>query len=321
MNRLIHCLFFTCTIVSAPFGQAATVIQTVPIGNPGNPADSTGFGAVAHQFRIGTFEVTNGQYAEFLNATAASDPLSLYNTSMDSSTHGGIIRSGASGSFNYSTKPGMENKPVNFVNWYDAIRFTNWLHNGQGGPAATEDGAYTLSGGTPVPSNGSSITRNADARWWLPSDQEWYKAAYHKNDGLTGNYWNFSTASDSAPTAEPPAGGLNSANYDFAVGTVTDVGAYVLSASPYGTFDQGGNVWEWNEKLFSSVVRGHRGGSWQNTSSFLAATCDCGDAATVENEFIGFRAATVPEPSAAVVSGLALLSFGLVRRRRCEEAA
>jgi formylglycine-generating enzyme required for sulfatase activity len=207
----------------------------------------------------------------------------------------------------------MENKPVNFVSWYDAIRFANWLHNGQGS-GDTEDGAYTLLGRTPTPSNGHSITRNPGARWWLPSEDEWYKAAYHKNDGVTGNYWDFPTNSDSVPIAEPPPGGTNSANYNFAIGTVSELGAYVGSPGPYGTFDQGGNAFEWNETE-NAGFRGLRGGAWFNNLSFIlhAAFQSGNDPADVNNFFggLGFRVASIPEPAATCLGmlGVAMLLF------------
>ena len=216
-------------------------IDTVFVGNAGNAGEvqSQGtFGAVADDYRIGTTEVTNTQYAAFLNYKAASDPLGLYTSSMGSGT-GGITQSGSSPSFTYLAISGREDKPVNFVSWYDSIRFANWLHNGQLS-GDTETGAYTLLGGTATPSNGLSITRNAGALWWMTSENEWYKAAYHKNDGVTGNYFDYPTASDTAPIAEAPSVGSNSANYLNVVGDLTDVGAYTSSDSPYGTFDQGG---------------------------------------------------------------------------------
>ena len=87
---------------------------------------------MANAYRIGLFEVTNDQYAEFMNATAASDPNGLFNTSMMfDNTYGGIDRSGSDGSFTYAAKTGFENKPVVYVSWYDTLRFSNWLHNGQ----------------------------------------------------------------------------------------------------------------------------------------------------------------------------------------------
>ena len=160
----------------------AITIPTVPVGNPGNRADALTnylYGGVSYNYRIGTTEVTNAQYAEFLNAKAVSDPLGLYNTNMGSNARGGITRSGSDGSYTYAPKTNMGNKPVNYVSWYDAIRFANWLHNGQG-TGDTETGAYTLLGGTPTPTNGLSITRNAGATWFLTSEDEWYKAAYYQ---------------------------------------------------------------------------------------------------------------------------------------------
>lgn len=130
--------------------SAAITIDTVAVGNPGNAGEvqSQGkFGAVAYDYRIGEYEVTNAQYAEFLNFKAASDPWALYNASMGSDPRGGITRSGSAGSYMYTTKTNMGDKPVNYVTWYDAIRFANWLHNGQGS-GDTETGAYTLLGGT-----------------------------------------------------------------------------------------------------------------------------------------------------------------------------
>ncbi len=310
MYRTITTLVLFCAISSfAPLTASAVTIPTVPVGNAGNADDihGAGYGGVSYNYLVGTTEVTNGQYAEFLNAKAASDPLALYNTSMGSG-FGGITRSNSSGSFTYAVIAGRGAMPVNLVSWYDSIRFANWLNNGQGG-GDTETGAYTLLGGTPTPSNGLSITRNAGATWFLTSEDEWYKAAYHKNDGVTGNYFDYPTASDTTPIAEAPAGGSNSANYDFVVGDLTDVGAYTASDSPYGTFDQGGNLWEWNEALISGSNRGDRGGSFFFSSSVLLASVrDSNNPANGDLNF-GFRVATVPEPSTGV---LAILACGIL---------
>jgi len=134
-----------------------------------SPPGIQNYGGVAKNYRIGTTEVTNAQYAAFLNQKAASDPLALYNTFMGSDPLGGISQSGVSGSFTYASKTNMGDKPVNYVSWYDSIRFANRLNNGQG-TGATETGAYTLLGGTPTPSNGLSITRNVGSTWFLTSE-------------------------------------------------------------------------------------------------------------------------------------------------------
>ncbi len=87
----------------------AVTIPTVPVGDAGNandPATGNLYGGVSYAYNIGTTEVTNAQYVEFLNFKAASDPLALYNTSMGSNADGGITRSGVSGSFTYATRAG-----------------------------------------------------------------------------------------------------------------------------------------------------------------------------------------------------------------------
>jgi len=326
MNRAITTLLLFCAIsFFAPRPASAVVIPTVPVGNAGNAGEvqSQGqvqyqgtFGAVAYYYRIGTTEVSNAQYVAFLNAKAASDPLGLYNTSMGGG-FGGITQSGSSGSYTYAAIAGRGNKPVNYVSWYDSIRFANWLNNGQGS-GDTETGAYTLNGGT-VPSNGLSITRNAGATWFLTSEDEWYKAAYQKNDGVTGNYFINPTASDSTPIPEAPAGGSNSANYNFVVGDLTDVGAYTASASPYGTFDQGGNLWEWNESVISTLIssRGQRGGTLNSNSQALRSNQASQKIAADESAGTGFRVATtVPEPSTLLLGVLGVIGLLLWRRVR-----
>jgi len=312
-------------VVIVPAAHAVT-IPTVPVGNADNAGEvqSQGtFGAVADNYRTATTEVTNAQYAEFLTAKASSDPLGLYNANMGSNARGGITQSGVSGSFTYTTKTDMGNKPVNYVSWYDSIRFANWLNNGQG-LGDTETGAYTLLGGTATPSNGNSISRNVGATWFLTSEDEWYKSAYYQpsaQGGDSDDYWLYPTASNSAPaiatansTGDISNPGVNVANYLLGAdwnsqnGNVTTVGsAGPSSDSFYGTADQGGNVWEWNEALISGSFRGLRGGSFGNVSFNLLASLRNISNPSSEGLDVGFRVATVPEPST-----LALAAFGFV---------
>jgi len=287
-RRFTSVAFFASAVAPYLLGDlgvvhALIVVDTVPVGNAGNAPDpvnpSVPFGAVSFDFHMGKTEITNTQYAAFLNAKAASDPLDLYNPNMGFSAdpfNGGIGRSGSDGSYSYFTHSGRDDWPVILVTWYDALRFTNWMHNGQG-DGNTETGAYTLLGGTPTPSNGLTVTRNPGARWWLPSDDEWYKAAYHKNDGVTGNYYRYPASSDTVPFAMEPPGVGNTANFlgvvgERTFGEPTDVGSYTTSPSPYGTFDQGGNVWEWTELLFESPIHRLRGGYYFSDSSDLIST-------------------------------------------------
>lgn len=290
------CLCFISGVVSA------VTIDWVTVGNAGNAADSTGYGNVSEVYKIGTYEVTAGQYTEFLNAVAATDTYGLYNTAMWSNIYGcKIQRSGSSGSYTYSVASDWANRPVNFVSWYDCLRFCNWLHNGQPtGPqdaTTTEHGAYDMS-------LGASVVRKPGAWIWLPSENEWYKAAYHKNDGVTGNYFEYPTSSDTTPgrdgleTTNPG----NNANYwdsdsDYLIGSPyyrTVIGEFELSVSPYGTFDQGGNLWEWNETKILSSNRGVRGGSCSYTGPTLSSSARSNLYPYNESDGIGFRVASVP---------------------------
>jgi formylglycine-generating enzyme required for sulfatase activity len=253
----------------------AVVIDTVPVGNPGNAGELSGqsvpggsgpdriCGAVAYTYNIGKYEVTAGQYTAFLSAVAETDTYGLYNTYMADPTNNkgcNIQRSGSSGSYTYSVASDWANRPVNYVSWGDAARFANWLHNGQPtaaqGLSTTEDGAYFLNGATSDAAL-MAVTREADWKWAITSEDEWYKAAYHKNDGMTGHYFDYPTGSDSIPSnvlGNPTDPGNNATfwNNGYTIGSPyyrTEVGDHENSDSPYGTFDQGGNVWEWNEAI------------------------------------------------------------------------
>jgi len=261
MHLLHTAATITLSLGLASAASAAVDIDWVTVRNAGNAGDVQPlgtFGAVSYEYRIGKYEVTNAQYAEFLNAVASSDPNSLYNTDMGNNARGGITRFGSSGSFSYSTKANMADKPVNYVSWYDAARFSNWLTNGQGS-SGTESGVYTLTGPTAI----SGITRdlNDPSQVFIPTEDEWHKAAYHQpstQGGDSDDYWAYPTASNSTPTVATANGtgdisnpGTNVANYRYGAdwngqfGNVTTVGsAGIDSESFYGTSDQGGNVWE-----------------------------------------------------------------------------
>jgi formylglycine-generating enzyme required for sulfatase activity len=242
-----------------------------------------------------------------------------------SSIAGGISRANSPGTYSYTVKAGMANMPVTFVNWFDAARFTNWLNNGQGvattvleAAALTEDGAYTLAGAT----TGVGFTRNVTATVWIPSEDEWYKAAYYDPNktapGVPG-YWSYATQSDSI--SGNTIGVADSANYndgDFQPTTVrlTNVGAFGLnSQSAYGTNDQNGNAAEFTDGI-SGTNRILRGGGWGNNATFLINTTRTTAAPTVETSGTGFRVATlIPEPSTALFTILAV-GTSLVRRNR-----
>lgn len=328
MRHTLESLTLVLSLVVAS-AQGAVVIDMGSVGNPKNVFDSTGYGRVEYTYQIGKYEVTNAQYCEFLNAKATvSDPHGLWNRYMaeayDGINYGGIQREEtgiATVPYKYTVKsPEWGSRPVNFVSFWDAARFCNWLHNGQGN-GDTETGAYTGI------DNQSAFARQADAKFFLPTENEWYKAAYYDPDKMGGaGYWNYATGTDTAPSAVAPPGDrvaplegkFGSANYSYVdpVYYSTPVGAYADSKSPYGTFDQSGNVWEWNETRIGSA-RGLRGGSSFNDASALAVTFRHSSGPETEFRTAGFRVASpVPEPSTIVTLLLGVIGVAAWKRRR-----
>jgi formylglycine-generating enzyme required for sulfatase activity len=318
---------------------SALTMATVPVGNAGNTGELSGSGAggygpdricgsVAYDYRIGTHEVTAGQYAEFLNKVAATDTYGLYNTYMWSDIYGcKIQRSGTSGSYTYSVASDYANRPVNYVSYWDSCRFSNWLNNGQPtgaqGAGTTERGTYTLDGYNGQ--DGRTIQRNPGSKWAVTSEDEWYKAAYYKGGSTNAGYFDYPTSIDATPGRDMADGSGNNANYYTGSGPypidspyyTTVAGEFQNSDSPYGTFDQGGNVWEWNEAVVYEeadyAYRGLRGGSFGSSHGFLhASTRGTYDYPTYEGIILGFRVSEVPEPATIVM--LALAGVGTMRR-------
>jgi len=293
------------SLISPAF--AAVTIDWVTIGDPGNLAQTAanrthafggdGYGAVADTFRISRNETTLANYAAFLNAKATTDPYSLYNTQMGSNANiAGITRSGSSGSYSY-TVTGSGARPITYVSWFDAARFTNWMHNGQGS-GDTETGAYTLVGGQ---ISGTAPAKNVGATVWIPTENEWFKAAYYDPTHMSGagGYWLHANQSNSMTSNT--VGVAGAANYfdgdyvgsgtsSFPSGNaLTDAGAYGTdSQSYYGINDMAGNVFEWNDlDAESGSSRGLRGGAWGSDEGGLRSSFRLGRDPSYENSNLG----------------------------------
>lgn len=314
-----YTMIFICTLSHSIF---AVDVPTVTVNHPNNLADpASGYGRVDYEYRIGTYEVTNEQYTEFLNAVAKDDTNELYHPRMSDSERGGIEQFGRPGQYTYEVKEHFADKPVIYVNLWDASRFVNWLHNGQPSGAqdakTTESGAYDLEGILPEV---DIVDREPDASWFIPNADEWYKAAYFQPAALGGDadsYWSFATATNDTPTvaranAEGDISnpGPNVVNYQRGAnwngtehlqspGNVTTVGsAGESSRSFFGTYDQSGNLAEWVEPPYTEDDFAVLGGllfSGQNslTASNAVFVID----PTLEANAGGFRVARINQPT------------------------
>ena len=319
--------FLIVVLTSCATAVQAGFIEYVLVGDPDNAADtrptSLGYGAVAKSFAMGKFEITAGQYTEFLNAVAKTDAFGLYNTHMgntaDTDKGCNIQRSGNPDDYSYSVEVDWADRPVNYISWGDAARFCNWLENG-----ITEDGSYTLNGKTSV-QDLIKVKRNDDAHYVIPTENEWYKAAYYdpnRNGTGSGGYWTYPTKNESPPSNVLDASGDNNANFyisDFTIGGPeyrTKAGAFESSPSAYGTYDQGGNVWELTETLgTNSYVE--RGGSFDSPSGDLdASSLRIFNSPLGEFFDFGFRVAIVPEPSGVAMLLMGTLAAMIWRRRK-----
>ena len=270
-------------------------IEFVTVGDPGNADDTTGnpipAGKVDYVYRIGKYEISE----DMINKANAEGRLGI--------THD-------------NRGPNM---PATSITWLEAAKFVNWLNTSTSNPAAYK---FSASGSSQLwqPSdagyNANNPLRNSRARYFLPSMDEWYKAAYY--DPATSVYYNYPTGSNSVPDGIDFAG---DPNFDIVVSDgfintapleITDAG--VLSR--VGTVGQGGNVSEWEESPYSpsSPLRGVRGSAYPYGAANANANTRAAGLQTTVHPTYGFRVASVPEPNSAIIA--MLMPFGLLFRRR-----
>lgn len=318
MNMMI---FLGC-ILASHLIAAPIFIQTVPVGDPKNAADPlTGYGSVQEDYRIGKTEVTALQYCAFLNAVAKqSDGYGLYNSKMGSDTNVASIQriyDQTNKCYLYTTDEKTENFPITYVSWSSAARFCNWMHNncreGNEGPETTERGAYDLNGFM-----GGVVPLAKGATWFIPTEDQWYKAAYYKAGGTNAGYWLYPTKSNLNPDNSMTGNMTNNANvfllkkernwfgmlinketYAQQSGPpfLTSVDAFVHSEGPYRTYDMGGNVFEWVDADRTELNPDDqviRGGAWSKEFGIdsLKSTYRKKIKSFSETSTIGFRVAT-----------------------------
>lgn len=304
--RLLAILLFPLAAVHADtFGSGGNTftMDFVTIGDAGNAADTTGYGSVGYgsvgyTYRMGVNEVSE-RMIDAYNALSGGPAITKDTRGL--------------------------NRPATSVSWNEAARFVNWLNTSKGYSEAykfttgggNDDIALWQSGDSGY--DAANPFRNANAHYYLPSEDEWYKAAYYDPNKSGGaGYWDYATGSDSAPTAV--AGGTSSGTAVYGQAGPADItNAGGLSA--YGTMAQNGNVWEWGESGFTAPndsageSRVRRGGSWLSTSSGLVSSFRNDLSPIIEVGVVGFRVAVVPEPSAFLMTMIGTLGLMLRRKR------
>ncbi|MHB9070219.1 MAG: formylglycine-generating enzyme family protein [Sedimentisphaerales bacterium] len=295
MKKIVALTVIVCVMAIVDVASAELVqgidIDFVTIGNAGNDADTqimitdgtSGYGAVNYNYRIGKYEVTNAQWNAFTAAVGAP--------------------TGNDGGYSYPPPIG-DQQPTHNVSWYETLQFCNYLTSGD-----KSQGAYLFSGNNTNPGDFLGVDRAAAQTTYstiyvIPTENEWYKAAYFKPDG--NGYSLYANGTDTAPEA-----GVQS-NYNSAIGATWNINNGIQEQN--GTFDMMGNVWEWNETIIGPY-RGLRGGAYYCyaidgtlASSYRNALGNPG----FEGCDLGFRIASIPEPCSLLLIGLG----GLILRKR-----
>ena len=293
-------------VITQNFGSGANAftMEFVTIGNPNNAADTTGSpnpaGSVAYTYNLAKYEVSREQIDK------ANQQSNLGITLRDMS----MMRPD-------SNDP---KKPATGIDWPEAAKFVNWLNTNSGHQGAYK---FDVNGNFQLWNTGEYMGNNRfrhkDAYYFLPNTDEWYKAAYY--DPQNNNYYRFPTSSDEQP-AWVMSGTTGAVYHVSGPSDVDNAGAL----SPYGTMAQGGNISEWEETSYdlenNSVGenRGYRGGSFisievanqTGLESDIRASLD----PVVHSEYLGFRVASVPEPSALSLLAVGLGALAMMRRHR-----
>ena len=223
-------------------------------------------------FRMSKYEITNAQYAAFLNAKGigsdgiwAAAPVYPTQALIYADNYSGLTYSGSQ----WVPVAGYENAPVINVTWYGATEYATYI----GGTLPTEaQWEYACRAGTTAPFNTGNYLTNLQAN---------YNWAYPYNDGIN------------SVTTYP--------------GMTQAVGTYPANA--WGLFDMHGNVWEWCNDWYGTYptttqtnptgattgsYRVIRGGSWSYSAQDCRSAYRSNDGPSFSYSDFGFRVVFVP---------------------------
>lgn len=325
-------------------------IDFVTVGSPGNApwmggGTNQGHGEVDYSYRIGRLEVTSQQWCEFMNA-ALDRPSGDRIPHVFAPTQWGAVPTTPNnpGGQRFTVPAGNEMIPVGGVDWRTSAIFCNWLcADKSSARAGFLNGAYdvsTFGWYLNGPTFTDQLTHNAGARYWIPTLDEWMKAAHYdpsRNGPGQGGWWTYSNSSESPYVYGPPGVLVNghsttanaawdSLNFPGHDPYSVALGAFPSVTSPWGLFDTAGGTSEWTEgyiRLSDEMfprVRLLGGSSW-GPEPVGDGDMAGGLGNTYEPDYFGFEAglriaSSVPAPGAVSACVGALLMLATRRRWR-----
>jgi formylglycine-generating enzyme required for sulfatase activity len=315
------------------------------VAPPGSPQGGTG--VVDYEYRIGRYEVTSAQWVEFFNAAydrPVEDRLPYLRVPQ---FWGGIgTTPNTPGGQRWTTNAQSAMLPVGDISWRMAAMYCNWLHNNKSTDrAAFLSGAYDVSTfGEAVPGVARTWTDQAErspgARYFIPTRNEWMKAAHFdpnklNADGTTGGWWLYSNSSDERYVWGPPGATVNglatTTNSGWIQGEFGTANPYTILlgaydvTSPWGLYDVAGGSAEWLEDIISFQGGADRyrrfDGSYRTMPASISTVLidqpgsGGGEYPSIPTSEFGFRVAAVV-PSSGALCGLAVSIVAMMPRRR-----